>query len=247
MGTSWPRRFCCEEELAFIGYDGRDASKDLAAWRRGGPRATTLELVDVLAADGVEGATVIDIGAGVGAVHVGLLEAGAARAVDIDASRDYLSAARAEAERRGLADRIEYLYGDVVELAAQLPRAEVVAMDFVICCYPYLDRLIDAALRPAPRLLGLAYPRDVWWMRAYMRLYNGLQAARRSPARYFIYRHRTVRRLLAEAGYTQIHDGGSSAWRVVAYRRTPLNGQLTRDPSWPGADKPRGTPGGMRA
>ena len=29
----WPRRFCCDEELAFIGGDGRDAGKDLAALR----------------------------------------------------------------------------------------------------------------------------------------------------------------------------------------------------------------------
>jgi len=34
--SQWPRRFCCDEELAFIGYDGRDAAKDATrprAWR----------------------------------------------------------------------------------------------------------------------------------------------------------------------------------------------------------------------
>ena len=64
---SWPRRFCCDEELALIGYDGRDADRDLAAWRDRGPRATTQELIDVIRAHGVEGATLLDVGAGVGA------------------------------------------------------------------------------------------------------------------------------------------------------------------------------------
>ena len=162
----------------------------------------------------------LDIGAGVGAVHLALLQAGASRAVDVDASRDYLAAAREEAARRGLDDRVEYHYGDVVELAAELPSADVVILDSVICCYPYLPILLEAAVRSRPRLVGLTYPRDVWWMRTFTRAYNATRALVRSPARYFIYRHRTVRRLLAEAGYAEIHDGGSPVWRVSAFRRT---------------------------
>lgn len=220
MGRRWPRRFCCDEELAFIGYDGREAARDLAALRSGTPRSFTQELVDVVRAEQVQDATVIDIGAGVGTVHIALLEAGAAHAVDVDASREYLAAARSEAERRGVAHRVTYLYGDVVEVVDRLPRADVVTMDSVICCYPYLDRLLAAALCLRPRLVGLTYPRDVWWMRAFMRAYNAAQWVLNSPARYFIYRHATVRSLLAQAGYHEIHDGGIRAWRVAVYRRS---------------------------
>jgi magnesium-protoporphyrin O-methyltransferase len=116
--------------------------------------------------------------------------------------------------------RVEYRYGDVVELAAELPPADVVVLDSVICCYPYLRTLLEAAVRSRPRLVGLTYPRDVWWMRAFMRAYNAVHALARSPARYYIYRHRTVRRLLDELGYAEIHDGGIAVWRVAAYRRT---------------------------
>src|SRR5215213_1660072 len=162
MPTPWPHRFCCDEDLALIGYDGRFAADELATWRRRGPRRTTQELIDVIRANGVERARVRDIGAGVGAVHTALLEAGAASAIDVDASREYLATARAEAERRGLAARVDYAYGDVVELAADLPPADIVTMDSVICCYPYLRKLLEAALASHPRLAGLVYPRDVW-------------------------------------------------------------------------------------
>jgi hypothetical protein len=81
---SWPRRFCCDEDLALIGYDGRDAAKELAAWHSRGPRPTTQELIDVIRAHGVAGTTVLDVGAGVGAVHTALLEAGAASAIDVE-------------------------------------------------------------------------------------------------------------------------------------------------------------------
>lgn len=161
----------------------------------------------------------LDIGAGVGAVHISLLEAGALAAIDVDASREYLATARSEAERRGLAGRVEYRYGDVVELADELQPAEIVTLDSVICCYPYLEPLLSAATRSGPRLVGITYPRDVWWMRAFMRLYNLVHAVRRSPARYFIHRHADVERWMGGAGYTSAHEGGIRVWRVVLYRR----------------------------
>jgi hypothetical protein len=68
--------------------------------------------------------------------------------------------------------------------------------------------------------VGLTYPRDVWWMRAFMRLYNLVQAVRRVPARYFIHRHEQVEDWMAARGYQNVHEGGIRVWRVVLYRRT---------------------------
>jgi magnesium-protoporphyrin O-methyltransferase len=214
-----PHRFCCDEDLARLSYDGQFAEADLERWRNGKLHAATRELIEVVRREGVEGARLLDIGAGVGAVHISLLEAGAAVAVDVDASHEYLAMARSEAERRGLQGRVEYRHGDVVELASDLPPAEIAILDSVICCYPYLEPLLDAATRSRPRLVGITYPRDVWWMRAYMRLFNLQHAVRRSPARYIIHRHTQVRHWAAAAGYTSIHDGGPREWRVVVYRR----------------------------
>jgi magnesium-protoporphyrin O-methyltransferase len=220
VATPAPRRFCCDEDLAVLGYDGLNADADLARWRSGELHAFTRELIDVIRREGVEGARILDIGAGVGAVHLSLLEAGAASAVDVDASREYLAVASAEAERRGLQDRVRHRYGDVVELADELPPADVVTLDSVICCYPHLERMLAAASRSRPRLVGMTYPRDLWWMRGFMRLYNLVQAVRRSPARYHIHRRANVERWMAGAGYRNIHDGGILVWRVVVYRRS---------------------------
>ena len=220
MPSGWPRQFCCDDDLALLGYDGRAADTDLAKWLSRALHPATQELIDVIRREGVAGAAVLDIGAGVGAVHITLLEAGAASAVNVDASREYLATARAEAERRGLAGRVEYRYGDVVGLAAGLPPTDVVTLDSVICCYPYLPALLGAAVRRNPRLVGLTYPRDVWWMRAYMRIWNFAHGVRRSPARYFIHRHVQVNRLMADAGFANAHEGGTRGWRVVLYRRS---------------------------
>ena len=214
------RRFCCDDDLARLGYDGLNAAADLRRWREGRLPQPTQELIEVIEGKGVAAARVLDIGAGVGAVHVALLEAGAAIAIDVDASREFLATARAEAERRGLQGRVEYRYGDVVELAGELPPADIVTLDSVICCYPYLEPMLAAAIRSRPRLVGITYPRDVWWMRAFMRLFNLAHAIRRSPARYFVHRHAQLERWMTAAGYGNAHEGGMRVWRVVLYRRS---------------------------
>jgi SAM-dependent methyltransferase len=218
--TTPRRRFCCDEDLGFLGYDGLNADADLERWRAGRLNPATRELIEIIEDHGVADAHLLDIGAGVGAVHVALLEAGAADAIDVDASREYLATARTEAEHRGLGGRVEYRYGDVVELAAELPPADIVTLDSVICCYPYLQPLLEAATRSGPRLVGITYPRDVWWMRAFMRAYNAWQIVRRSPARYFIHRHVQLERWMARAGYRNAHEGGMRVWRVVLYERS---------------------------
>jgi magnesium-protoporphyrin O-methyltransferase len=58
-------------------------------------------LIEAIKAEGVTGATVLDIGGGIGAIQSELLDAGASTATSVEASSAYLSTARGEANRRG--------------------------------------------------------------------------------------------------------------------------------------------------
>jgi 2-polyprenyl-3-methyl-5-hydroxy-6-metoxy-1,4-benzoquinol methylase len=108
----------------------------LRKYREKGPIPSTKALIDALIAEGVEGATVLDIGGGIGAVQHELLAAGAAHVTSVDASVSYLEAAREEASRRGVEDRVTYRHGDFVELAESVPPADVVTLDRVLNVYP---------------------------------------------------------------------------------------------------------------
>jgi SAM-dependent methyltransferase len=219
MPSQPPPRCRCDQDFERL-FDEREAEHDMAEWRRSGPPDATQELIDALRAEGVQGAALLDIGAGVGMIHLELLGAGAATAVDVDASTAYLAAARAEAERRGLADRVEHRFGDVVDLAAQLPPAEVVTLDRVICCYPDLPALLGAALIPGPRLIGLVHPSDGWWMRGSMALFNALGRLLRRHHFFYVHRRTEIDRLMREAGFIERHRGGGRVWRVAVYRRS---------------------------
>lgn len=148
-------------------FDRRTAEEDLRRLRQDGPPWATRTLVDALASGmDLSKASVIDIGAGVGAVHLGLLERGARSATDIDGSSAYLDAAREEAGRLGLAERVRHVLGDATVVGMSLAPADIVALDRVVCCYGGLTSLLDVASSLTRRRLGLVYPRDAWWVRA---------------------------------------------------------------------------------
>ena len=211
---------CCEPDFERI-FDESEAASDLQSWEDDGLPDSTAELIAALRSEGVEGATVIDIGAGVGMVHLELLAAGAATAIDVDASSAYLATARAEAERRAVDDRVTYLHGNAVDLAPSLPRADIVTLDRVICCYPDLRALLAAATSPWPRLIGLVHPTDSWWVWGPAAVLNALSRLLRRRDHFYIHRQREIDGLLREAGFRQLHKGGSRVWRVAVYERSP--------------------------
>ena len=113
-------------------FDQRTAERDLKAYRAHGPGTTTRLLIAALKAAGVADRTLLDIGGGVGAIQHELLKDRARSAIAIDASSAYLHAAKQEADRQGYTDRIVYHQGDFVELAPQLPQADIVTLEKVI-------------------------------------------------------------------------------------------------------------------
>jgi SAM-dependent methyltransferase len=209
---------CCDQDWDGL-FDDAEATQDLDEWHRNGPAAATADLIGAIEAQGVEGGTVLDIGAGVGILHVELLEGGMSSAIDVDLSSAFLAAARAEAARRGLVDRIEYRYGDAVEVVPGLPMIDLVTMDRVICCYPDLAPLLGAAAGRATRLIGLVHPNDAWFVRGSTAIFNFVSRLFRRHHQIYVHRHRQIDGILAASGFAAIHRGGTWFWRTGLYRR----------------------------
>jgi len=200
-------------------FSGVHVSRELKKYRRKGPRGTTRTLIDALRGEGIDGATLLDIGGGVGAIQHELLRAGATRATGADAATDYLEAARQEAERQGHADRVAFHHGDFVAIAEQLDAADIVTLDRVICCYPDVKALVRASVNKARRLYGVVYPRDVWWTKLGSRFLNLFLWASRNPFRVFVHSSRDVDALVREAGLERRLTRLTPNWQIVLYSR----------------------------
>ena len=200
-------------------FDARHVAKRLRAYRQKGPVGLTRALIEALAAGGIDGNTVLEIGGGVGAVHNELLRSGAATAVDVDASRAYISVARGEAERQGHADRVRYLGGDFVALADAIEPADLVALDRVICCYADMAALVGRSASLARRRYGLVYPRDSWLGRVGTALENAQLRLSRSPFRVYLHRAADVDAILAAHGFAKRLHRKTLIWQLVLYER----------------------------
>jgi magnesium-protoporphyrin O-methyltransferase len=210
---------CCEPTVYDDQFDARRAEDRLREYRRHGPNGWTARRVAGLSAGGVEGMTVLDIGAGVGAVHHALLAAGAATAVDVDASGPYLAAARSEAERRGLAGRVSYRKGDAVALAPELGPADLVALDRVVCCYPHMEALVGMAADRARHRLGMVLPRDDAWIRVGVDLSNRWSALRGNPFRVHVHRTVDVLAVAAASGLDPVDTHRGRFWQTMILER----------------------------
>jgi hypothetical protein len=200
-------------------FNPRFVTRELARYRRRGPPKTTRILIGALEAAGIAGMTLLDIGGGVGAIQHALLRDGASSATDVDASTAYAQAAREEAERLGLADRVRVMHGNFVELASEVPPADIVTLDRVICCYDDMRALVGLSAERARRLYGVVYPRDPWWMRLLAPLPNALLRAFRNQFQFFVHRTQAVEAVVRAHGLEPRFRSKVGIWQVVVFAR----------------------------
>jgi SAM-dependent methyltransferase len=209
---------CGCDEFASI-FDRRNADGDLRRYRRQGADQTTRMLLDLIRAEGVDGATILDIGGGIGIIDQELLRAGASRATLADASGASLAVAREAAAEAGLADRMTFVEGDAVRRAGEIVGADVVTLDRVICCYPDMTSLVRISAAWAGRLYGIVLPRDRWLVRTGIALEALWFRLLRKRYRPFAHPNHVVDALAVGQGLEPVAEAGTFFWRVALFRR----------------------------
>lgn len=203
-------------------FNAKRAARDLKRYRRKGPDKTTRLLLDALRSAGVQDASVLDVGGGIGVVHHELLAAGAVSAVHVDAATPYISAAAEEAARRGHAQRVRFLHGDFVTLAPEIPAAEVVTLDRVICCYPDMGQLVAASASRARRLYGAVFPRETRLSKALVTLANLFFRIRRTAFRTYLHPLRAIDAAVQREGLRLHSVRDTLLWRIAVYVRPSI-------------------------
>jgi hypothetical protein len=198
-------------------YNAPKAASELRGYRTNGPIRSTRILIDALKREGVQGATLIDIGGGIGAIQHELLAAGVTHATSIDASNAYIQSAQEESQRRGLTARVTYHLGDFVELVDRIPPADIVTLDRVINVYPDWTPLVQLAAARARRLLGLVYPRDTLPVKAVVAVMNLL--VWRGPVHASVRSQAAIQRVVGDTGLVRFFSEATGPWQVAVYRR----------------------------
>ena len=196
------------------------AEGDRKRYQRRGPDPTTTAIIKAIQAARPSGGTLLDVGGGIGVIAHELLARGSVDvAVQVEAAPAYVEAARSEAESRGTTARWRFIQGDLVEVAGEVPSADAVTLDRVVCCYPDYVQLLAISAAKCGRVYALSYPRDRW----YVRLVTGFQnLARRllgNPFRTFLHAPDAMQRILVEAGLVRVSHLPALVWAVDVYAR----------------------------
>jgi magnesium-protoporphyrin O-methyltransferase len=201
-------------------FGDRAVRRELRRYRKRGPGVSTSALLGLIeAAEPPRGATLLDIGGGIGGIHHRLLDHGFSNATHVDASHAYLAAARDETARRGHEGRVTFREGDFADATAELPEFDVVTLDRVVCCDPDFTLMLTSAATRARRMVAFTYPRPRRIIRWAIHGMNVFQRLSRSSFRAYVHDPSAMAAVLERNGLRRSSAGGTWIWAAVVFER----------------------------
>ena len=212
-----PTERCC--------FDDWVDSWDRKAARGDTIGSVTASLLKAITDLGVSGRTVLDVGCGIGDLAIGTVAAGATSAVGFDLSPKAIDRARALARRRGVGDRATFEVGDGSKL--DLPRADIVAINRVVCCYPDADGILERTLAAAASVYAISAPISSGATGVYNRTQNAfwnviyrLRDRHYGGFRTFIHDVERLDARIRAAGFRRAHhERRRVVWDLAVYAR----------------------------
>lgn len=212
-GCCDPRRY---EEVFGEGF----AQKVARRYRRRGLGRTERRILAFLEQQGIEGATVLEIGGGLGELQVELLRRGASRATNLELAGTYEQQARRLLDEHGLTGRVTRRLGvDIADGREQVPTADIVVLHRVVCCYPDYERLLSAAGDHATRVLVYSHPPRNAASRAFVAVSNLLLRLSGRGFRAFAHPPRAMADVVTRTGLHPAYRHAGPVWRVAGFAR----------------------------
>lgn len=214
-----PMASCCNPRGCDRIFSPRFARRLARRYRKRGLDKTARRIVEFLEATGIEGATVLEVGGGVGEIQIELLRRGADRAVNLELSPAYEAEAGRLLHDAGLDERVSRRLHDIAVDPNAIEPADVVVLHRVVCCYPDYERLLGAVAAHARRVLVFSYPRRNAVSRSFIAAQNlGLRLIRKE-FRTFAHPPAAMIGALRQRGLEVSFARAGFVWRVTGLVR----------------------------
>jgi 16S rRNA G966 N2-methylase RsmD len=210
---------CCNPRGCDQFFSPRFARRMAKRYRKHGLDKSARRMVAFLESRGIEGATVLEVGGGVGEIQLELLKRGAARTVNLELSGAYESEARQLAREAGVEGRTDRRLHDIAVEPAAVETVDVVVLHRVVCCYPDYERLLGAAGDHAGRLLVFSHPPRNLISRTFVAAQNlGFRLARRE-FRTFAHPPAAMLEVLERRGLRPTYEHHGVPWHIAGLQR----------------------------
>jgi 2-polyprenyl-3-methyl-5-hydroxy-6-metoxy-1,4-benzoquinol methylase len=211
---------CCDPRRYEDVFGERFARKVARHYRRKGLGRTERRMLAFLEGQGLQGATVLEIGGGLGELQVEMLRRGAAHATNLELAGTYEAEARRLLDEQGLTDRVTRRLGvDIARDGDEVEPADIVVLHRVVCCYPDYERLLTAAGRHATRLLVFSHPPRNPGSRAFVAAGNLLLRLSGRSFRAFAHPPRAMADTVERTGLAAAYHHRGAVWQVAGFAR----------------------------
>ena len=210
---------CCGPDGYHETFGDRFARRVARRHRKHGLNRTQDRLVGFIAERGIEGATVLEIGGGIGEIQVELLHRGAASVTNLEISTGYEEQAHRLLEDSGMTGKVTRRLIDIATAPDEVDEADVVVLHRVVCCYPDYERLLGAAGGHARRLLVFSHPPRNAMTRLAFGWDNLARRIRRNTFRAFVHPPDAMLAVLQAQGLSVRYRHHSLAWDVIGLER----------------------------
>jgi 2-polyprenyl-3-methyl-5-hydroxy-6-metoxy-1,4-benzoquinol methylase len=210
---------CCDREDYDDMFGDRFARRMARRYRRRGLSRPERAIVRFLEDRGIEGASVLEIGGGLGELHVELLRHGAARATNLEISTKYEPEAARLLEDSGMAARVDRRFLDIAQEPDEVESADVVVLHRVVCCYPDYERLLGAAAAKARRLMVFSHPPRNLVTRSMLWFDNTQRKLRGDTFRVFAHEPANMIGVPLRSGLRDTYGWRGLGWCVVGLER----------------------------
>jgi magnesium-protoporphyrin O-methyltransferase len=188
-------------------------------FRKNGLEKAQRLLLEGIRKEPVREKNILDIGCGVGSLHITLLQEGAARATGVDVAEGMLQKAKELSSEFGLHEKVSYKHGDFVELADSIPDADITILDKVVCCYGDLDRLLEKSVNKTTRIYGLVHPKNNFLVGGMFKLQIAVLKLFRSKFRPFWHDWDLMHQKITQRGFRLLYEKPTFAWNVAVFQR----------------------------
>ena len=210
---------CCDARGCDRFFGRWFARRVAASYRKKGLDGTARRIVEFAASRGIEGASVLEVGGGVGEIGIELLKRGASRALTLELSPAYDEEAERLLREEGLQGRAERRLHDIAADPDAIERADVVVLNRVVCCYPDYRRLLGAAADHAERAVVFSHPPRNAVSRLVVATQNLVFRLLRREFRTFAHPPREMIAVLEERGLRRTYDHRARVWQIVGLER----------------------------
>ena len=216
---------CCDSRGYNDMFGPRFARHLATRYHKRGLDKTAARMVAYLVERGLDGASVLEIGGGVGAIQLQLLGQGASRTTNLELVDAYDTDATDLAEKAGMRDRMTRRQVDIAATPDEVETHDIVVLHRVVCCYPDYERLLTAAADHAKRLLVFSHPPRNWVTRTLTRLENVGFRLRGKSFRTFAHPPAPMVAVAEGRGMHTEYSYRGPVWQVVGLARATTAGR----------------------